>query len=112
MADHQLRARRPATSVYDLNLRSVTADAVVHGYVPAGGSLCSVQAGFEIWNGGTGLATTAFSLQTASGLPTGHITSGLPGKCLDDPRSTAVQGTPMDLWTCNGTGAQVWYSAA
>jgi hypothetical protein len=142
----------PTDSVYDLNLRTVTADAVVRGYVPAGGELCSVQAGFEIWNGGAGLATNSFSYQPAAGLPVGNVTSGVPGKCLDggndapDPNayslpadswtcgsgsgqsftvgndgtvqalgkcldvtsSGTTAGTPIQLYPCNGTGAQVW----
>ncbi|MFI8081531.1 RICIN domain-containing protein [Kitasatospora sp. NPDC086009] len=43
--------------------------------------------------------------------PTGYLLNPASGKCLDDPRSTAVQGVALNLWTCNGTGAQVWYSA-
>ncbi|MDH6141677.1 hypothetical protein P3T35_003698 [Kitasatospora sp. GP30] len=101
----------PTSSVYDLNLRTVTADAVVRGYVPANGELCSVQAGFEIWNGGAGLATNSFSYQPAVGLPTGNVTSGVPGKCLDggdnapDPAATAL---PADLWSCATTAGQSW----
>ncbi|MFC5661566.1 ricin-type beta-trefoil lectin domain protein [Kitasatospora misakiensis] len=142
----------PTTSVYALNLRTITADAVVRGFVPANGVLCSVQAGFEIWNGGAGLATNSFSYQPADGLPTGNVTSGLPGKCLDagngapDPAADALpvdirdcaaipgqtwtvgndgtvkalgkcldvtnggrdNGTPIQLYPCNGTGSQVW----
>ncbi|MFF1908491.1 ricin-type beta-trefoil lectin domain protein [Kitasatospora sp. NPDC058218] len=98
-------------SVYALNLRAITADAVVRGYVPADGALCSVQAGFEIWNGGTGLATNSFSYQPATGLPTGNVTSGLPGKCLDAGSNSAGPDTfsmPADIWDCAATPNQTW----
>lgn len=101
----------PTTSVYDLNLRTVTSDAVVRGFVPATGQLCSVQAGFEIWNGGAGLATTSFSYQPAIGLPTGNLTSGLPGKCLDAGNNGAKTGSwsmPADIWDCAATPGQTW----
>ncbi|MER5639192.1 ricin-type beta-trefoil lectin domain protein [Kitasatospora sp. NPDC002227] len=101
----------PTNSVYDLNLRTVTSDAVVRGYVPAGGELCSVQAGFEIWNGGAGLAANSFSYQPATGLPTGNVTSGLPGKCLDAGNNGANTGDwsmPVEVWDCAGTPGQTW----
>ncbi|AUG82064.1 hypothetical protein CFP65_7485 [Kitasatospora sp. MMS16-BH015] len=104
-------ATTPTNSVYALNLRTVTADAVVRGYVPAGGQLCSVQAGFEIWNGGAGLATNSFSYLPATGLPTGNLTSGLPGKCLDAGNNGANTGDysmPVEVWDCAGTPGQTW----
>ncbi|MEV4490168.1 ricin-type beta-trefoil lectin domain protein [Micromonospora coxensis] len=30
------------------------------------------------------------------------------GKCLDVKSSGTTNGTPVQLWTCNGTGAQQW----
>ncbi len=30
------------------------------------------------------------------------------GKCLDVQHSGTASGTPVDLWSCNGTGAQQW----
>ncbi|GAA0654135.1 hypothetical protein GCM10010193_00300 [Kitasatospora atroaurantiaca] len=101
----------PTNSVYDLNLRTITSDAVVRGYVPGNGELCSVQAGFEIWNGGTGLAATSFSYQPAAGLPTGNVTSGLPGKCLDignNAPNPADYSMPADIWDCAATPGQTW----
>ncbi|MED7947700.1 ricin-type beta-trefoil lectin domain protein [Kitasatospora sp. NPDC058201] len=104
-------ATSPVGSVYALNLRAITNDAVVRGYVPADGKLCSVQAGFEIWNGGAGLATNSFSYQPAVGLPTGNVTSGLPGKCLDAGNNSAGPETfsmPADIWDCATTPNQTW----
>jgi len=40
--------------------------------------------------------------------PSGPITSGIAGKCLDDAGNSSANGTAVDLWDCNGTGAQQW----
>jgi RHS repeat-associated protein len=32
------------------------------------------------------------------------------GMCLDDPSSTTTSGTQLQIWWCNGTGAQDWAS--
>ncbi|MFE8950258.1 carbohydrate-binding domain-containing protein [Streptomyces sp. NPDC007856] len=39
--------------------------------------------------------------------PTGRIT-GYGGKCVDDAGAKTTDGTAIQLWTCNGTGAQNW----
>jgi hypothetical protein len=30
------------------------------------------------------------------------------GRCLDVPNSVTTNGTQLQLWDCNGTGAQNW----
>ena len=40
--------------------------------------------------------------------PDGSLVNPATDKCADDPLSTTVTGTPLDLYTCNGTGAQEW----
>ena len=40
--------------------------------------------------------------------PTGQITSGMSGKCLDDYTSSTVSGTKVDIWDCNPSEAQQW----
>ncbi|MCX5208436.1 ricin-type beta-trefoil lectin domain protein [Kitasatospora sp. NBC_00240] len=39
---------------------------------------------------------------------TGPITSGVPGKCVDDNANSNVNGTHVQIWDCNGTNAQKW----
>lgn len=34
--------------------------------------------------------------------------AGAPGLCLDVSGGGTSDGTPVQLWECNGTGAQVW----
>ncbi|HEV2637934.1 MAG TPA: ricin-type beta-trefoil lectin domain protein, partial [Actinocrinis sp.] len=38
----------------------------------------------------------------------GPVTSGLAGLCLDDNAGSNTNGNKVDIYTCNGTGAQVW----
>jgi cellulose 1,4-beta-cellobiosidase len=52
----------PATSVSNLDLGPLAADAVARGYMPASWYLIDVEAGFEIWQGGQGLTADSFSL--------------------------------------------------
>jgi Glycosyl hydrolase family 12 len=52
----------PATSVSGLDLRAFTQDAVGRGYINNSWYLLDAEAGFEIWQGGAGLATTSFSV--------------------------------------------------
>lgn len=48
---------------------------------------------------------------TTAGAPTGPLT-GLAGKCLDVAGAATADGTPVQLYTCNGTPAQRWTLAA
>jgi Glycosyl hydrolase family 59/Ricin-type beta-trefoil lectin domain len=38
----------------------------------------------------------------------GPITSGMAGMCLDDANDSTTNGNVIDIYTCNGTAAQVW----
>jgi Glycosyl hydrolase family 12 len=56
-----------ATSVSHLDLHALVADAVSRGYIGRSWYLIGVEAGFELWRGGAGLATNSFSANVASG---------------------------------------------
>jgi hypothetical protein len=59
-----------ATAVRHLDLQPLLADAVSRGYIQPSWYLISVEAGFELWRGGAGLATNSFSVRVAgSGSP-------------------------------------------
>ncbi|MGN9806021.1 glycosyl hydrolase family 18 protein [Micromonospora sp. L32] len=60
------------------------------------GSTSLVSAIYDTVMGGT----------TPSG-PTGPIT-GIGGKCVDVAAANTANGTPIQLYTCNGTAAQTW----
>ena len=49
----------PATSVSNLDIDQLVADAVSRGYIQNSWYLIDVEAGFELWQGGAGLATHA-----------------------------------------------------
>jgi len=51
-----------ATSVSHLDLQALVADAVSRGYIGRSWYLIGVEAGFELWRGGTGLAANSFSV--------------------------------------------------
>jgi cellulose 1,4-beta-cellobiosidase len=75
----------PATSVTNLDIGQLTADAVSRGYIGKSWYLIDVEAGFELWQGGAGLATNSFSVGV-SGAP-GHLPA------VTAPAGTA-QATP------------------
>ena len=53
---------RPTTSVSNLDVGALAADAVRRGYIRTSWYLIDVEAGFELWRGGAGLATDSFSV--------------------------------------------------
>ncbi len=55
------------TSVSNLDLQPLIADAVSRGYISTSWHLIDVEAGFELWQGGAGLATKSFSVKVAGG---------------------------------------------
>jgi cellulose 1,4-beta-cellobiosidase len=68
-----------ATSVSHLDLQPLVADAVSRGYINTSWYLIDVEAGFELWQGGAGLATNSFSVHVAGGsTPSPGPTPGTP----------------------------------
>jgi hypothetical protein len=55
------------TSVRNLDLHPLIADAVRRGYIRKSWYLIDVEAGFELWQGGAGLATRTFAVHVAPG---------------------------------------------
>jgi cellulose 1,4-beta-cellobiosidase len=86
----------PATSVSNLDIDQVVADAVSRGYVQNSWYLIDVEAGFELWQGGAGLATNSFSVSTGGSLPSPSPT----------PTTTSPSPTP----TTGAAGCSVTYS--
>jgi len=66
----------PRTGVTDLDIGTIINDAKRRGYTQPSWYLISIEAGFEIWRGGAGLATKSFSvnlMRNVHGWPTsGH----------------------------------------
>jgi hypothetical protein len=59
-----------ATSVSGLDLASLVQDAVSRGYIQPSWWLIDIEAGFELWQGGAGLATNSFSVNVNGSTPT------------------------------------------
>jgi Ricin-type beta-trefoil lectin domain/IPT/TIG domain len=59
-------------------------------------------------SGGTSAATSADQFTYTAALPTGPIKSRLSGKCVDDLDAGRLNGNKIDIYSCNGTGAQKW----
>jgi cellulose 1,4-beta-cellobiosidase len=57
----------PATTLTNLDIGALAADSVARGYLTDAWWLIDVEAGFEPWQGGAGLAVTAFSVCTPAG---------------------------------------------
>ncbi|MFJ2788091.1 MULTISPECIES: ricin-type beta-trefoil lectin domain protein [unclassified Streptomyces] len=49
---------------------------------------------------------------TSDGPATGGPITGIGGKCVDVAGADSADGTPVQLYDCNGTGAQRWTLAA
>jgi hypothetical protein len=91
----------PTASVSKLELWPLIADAVRRGYISRSWYLISVEAGFEIWRGGAGLAAKTFSVHVGGG--------GTPA-----PRPALARPSPATPAPCPGlvsslqAGSQSW----
>ncbi|WAZ27306.1 PQQ-dependent sugar dehydrogenase [Streptomyces cinnabarinus] len=68
---------------------------------------------YLVFKGGTGALfdVDEFSFTTSGGGPRSGAVKGVGGKCLDVSGANTADGTQIQLWTCNGTGAQTWAPA-
>jgi lysophospholipase L1-like esterase len=53
-------------------------------------------------------ATVEAALVSTGQLRTVALRSGIAGKCADVSNAGTADGTAVQLWTCNGSGAQKW----
>jgi Glycosyl hydrolase family 12 len=59
----------PATSVRNLDVGGLAANAASRGYIKKSWYLIDVESGFELWRGGAGLATKSFSVTLNGSAP-------------------------------------------
>jgi hypothetical protein len=99
------------TSVSNLDIGTLAADSVSRGYMADSDYLIDLEAGFELWQGGVGLATNSYSVNVNAGgggtSTTGQVV-GYAGLCLDDRAASTAELNPIQVYTCNGTSAQQW----
>ena len=67
------------SSVTNLDYQPIIADAVSRGYLSNSWYLIDIEGGFELWQGGTGLAVTSFSISGVSGVSGGSGGGGNTG---------------------------------
>jgi len=110
-------APSPITS-WSFDIRPFVNDVDARTQVTQDWYLTSIQAGFEPWNGGTGLSLTNFSASVNNGSGGGGGGGGGTGgqtivgqgsnRCVDVDAQGTADGTKVQLWDCNGSGAQKW----
>jgi hypothetical protein len=91
----------PAISVTGLDIGALAADAVSRGYIGKSWYLIDVEAGFELWRGGAGLATDSFTVNT------GGAAGRLP---LAAGSTTPASGTPGGPATGTVTSCTIRYA--
>jgi hypothetical protein len=91
-----------ATSVSNLDVGTLSQDMVSRGYTKSSCYLIDVEAGFELWQGGAGLATTSFSVSTNGSSPTPPPTTPPP---TTPPPTTPPPSSPPPTGSgaCTGT---------
>ena len=85
------------TSVSNLDLAPLTQDMVSRGYTKSSWYLIDVEAGFELWQGGAGLATNSFSVNV-------NGSGGSPSPSPSPTRTTSPSPSPSPSPTSTGTG--------
>ena len=86
-------------SVRNLDIGQFAADALRRGYIRRSWYLIDVEAGFELWQGGAGLATDSFAVNVAGGSPA-PIATG----------ATAARLAPSSAPVAANTSCAVRYS--
>ena len=105
--------RQSPISSIGFNVSSFYRDMVNRGYAQNSWYLTSVQAGFEPWVNGTGLAVNNFSYSIGGGTSGGGqqnvmVVGQQSGRCMDIGGSSTTNGTQAQLWDCNGGTNQRW----
>ncbi|MBV9854340.1 MAG: cellulose binding domain-containing protein [Streptosporangiaceae bacterium] len=88
------------TSVSNLDVGALAQDAVSRGYLSSSCYLIDVEAGFELWQGGAGLATNSFSVSVNGSAPSPSPTPASPS-----PSPTPTSPSPSPTPTGGSTSA-------
>jgi cellulose 1,4-beta-cellobiosidase len=79
------------SSVNNLNVGDLALDSIKRGYMQSSWWLTSIQFGFELWQGGTGLAVNSFSVTTnGSGPPASTTTTSAASTTTTSAASTTT----------------------
>ena len=97
-------------SASNLNIKEFIDDAVVRGYIDPSWYFISIQAGFEIWQGGEGLATNSFAATINNALGSAPLSVWWPraGDTVSglQPLKARLKGEPLEeyemFWSVDG----------
>jgi Glycosyl hydrolase family 12/Cellulose binding domain len=92
-----------ATSVSNLDVGTLAQDSVSRGYTKSAWYLIDVEAGFELWQGGAGLATNSFSVAINGSGPTPTPTPTPTRTTSPTPTPTPTPTTTSGSGACSGT---------
>ncbi|MBX6371953.1 MAG: cellulose binding domain-containing protein [Acidothermus sp.] len=97
-----------ATSISNLDLKAIMLDAAARGSLNTSDYLIDVEAGFEIWQGGQGLASNSFSVSVSAGSSTSS-----PTPSPTPTQSSSPSPTPSPTSTSSsGAGCKATYSVS
>ena len=103
-------AANTTLSVSDLDLLAFIHDAARRGYINSSWFLLSIEAGFELWEGGTGLATNSFAATVNDDLGAApfNVRSPADGEIVSRDRifNARLENIPLDsyqmFWNVDG----------
>jgi hypothetical protein len=93
------------TSVSNLDIGTLTQDLVSRGYTKSSWYLIDVEAGFELWQGGAGLATNSFSVNINGSSTPPPTTPPPTTPPPTSPPPTSPSPSPSPTPTPTGSGA-------
>ena len=91
------------TSVSNLDIGTLAQDAVSRGYTKSSWYLIDVEAGFELWQGGAGLATNSFSVSVGGGSSSPTPTTPTSSSRRRRPRQRHANSDDVRPGACSGT---------
>jgi Glycosyl hydrolase family 12/Cellulose binding domain/Putative Ig domain len=97
------------SSVSNLDIGQLTADASSRGYIQSSWYLIDAEAGFELWQGGAGLATNSFSLNIGGGGGGNTVTVTSPG---DQTGTVGTAASVQVRASDSAAGQTLTYSAS
>jgi endoglucanase len=111
--------RQAGTGSLNIHIKDFTGDASSRNYLNPAWYMTSVQFGTEPWTTGPGFGVDSFSVDATAtgggggggggtGGGAGTIVGQGSGRCLDVQAAGTADGTPVQIYDCNGTGAQKW----
>ena len=104
------------TTSASLNLNDFFQNLIANHGLSAANYLLGVEAGTEIFTGSGELDVSSYSTVVGGSGGGGNGTTGQingpGGKCVDVRAANSADGTPVQLYDCNGTNAQAWTVAS